>query len=170
MADAEAICEAVTRPNMQFVAIRSVNQQAVLMLHQARDLLVRQRTMLINTLRAHLAEFGFVSARGPHKIRDLCARFQEDHLDIPQVARVALLPMARQLDRDPACGRHQGQRNTTAKTGRTNDRYAKRSKSQRKPLQRRNCPQRILPPNQLITGTLTDCNDLLGSSRSIVAT
>lgn len=98
MADAEATCEAVTRPNMHFVAIKSANQQAVLMLHRARDLLVRQRTMLINALRAHLAEFGFVSARGPHKIRDLCARLQEGHLDIPQVARVALLSLARQMN------------------------------------------------------------------------
>ncbi|EAV40158.1 IS1111A/IS1328/IS1533 family transposase [Stappia aggregata IAM 12614] len=50
MADAEAICEAVTRQNMHFVAIKSADQQAVLMLHRARDLLVRQRTMLINAL------------------------------------------------------------------------------------------------------------------------
>ena len=53
MADSEAICEAVTRPNMHFVAIKSADQQAVLMLHRARDLLVCQRTMLINALRAH---------------------------------------------------------------------------------------------------------------------
>jgi transposase len=64
-ADAEAIAEAVTRPTMRFVAVKSVEQQAVLMLHKARDLLVRQKTMLINALRAHLAEFGIVAARGP---------------------------------------------------------------------------------------------------------
>jgi transposase len=60
-ADAAAICEAVTRPSMRFVAIKSIDQQAALMLHRTRDLLVRQRTQLINALRAHLAE---VRARG----------------------------------------------------------------------------------------------------------
>lgn len=98
MADAEAICEAVTRPSMHFVAIKSADQQAVLMLHRSRDLLVRQRTMLINALRAHLAELGIVAARGPHKIRDLCADLQEDHLDIPEAARAALLSLVRQMD------------------------------------------------------------------------
>ncbi|MGB6324598.1 MAG: IS110 family transposase, partial [Methylocella sp.] len=56
-ADAEAICEAVTRPSMRFVPVKDVAQQSVLMLHRARNLLVRQRTMLVNALRAHLAEF-----------------------------------------------------------------------------------------------------------------
>ena len=63
-ADAEAICEAVTRPNMRFVAIKSTDQQSVLMLHRSRDLLVRQRTMLANALRGHLSEFGIVVAKG----------------------------------------------------------------------------------------------------------
>ncbi|MET4691087.1 hypothetical protein AB7M37_004724 [Sinorhizobium fredii] len=53
-ADAEAICEAVTRPTMRFVAVKSMEQQGVLMLHKTRDLLVRQRTMLINALRGHI--------------------------------------------------------------------------------------------------------------------
>lgn len=53
--DAEAICEAVTRPTMRFVAVKSKDQQAVLMLHKARELLVRLRTMLTNALQAHLA-------------------------------------------------------------------------------------------------------------------
>src|SRR5262245_18104424 len=57
-ADAAAICEAVTRPSMRFVPIKNVEQQSVLMLHRTRDLLIRQRTQLINALRAHLAEFG----------------------------------------------------------------------------------------------------------------
>src|SRR6202047_5399309 len=64
-ADAAAIAEAVTRPTMRFVAVKTVDQQSVLMLHKVRDLLVRQRTMLINALRGHLAEFGIVAARGP---------------------------------------------------------------------------------------------------------
>ncbi len=59
-ADAEAICEAVARPNMRFVAIKSNEQQSVLMQHRTRDLLVRQRTMLVNAIRAHMAEFGVV--------------------------------------------------------------------------------------------------------------
>src|SRR6516164_2464282 len=63
-ADAEAICEAVTRPSMRFVPIKDAEQQSVLMLHRARSLLVRQRTMLVNALRAHLAEFGIVAPQG----------------------------------------------------------------------------------------------------------
>jgi transposase len=62
--DAAAICEAVTRPTMRFVAVKSEDQQAVLMLHKARELLVRQRTMLTNALRPHLAELGIVAAQG----------------------------------------------------------------------------------------------------------
>ena len=56
--DAEAICEAVTRPNMRFVPIKTEDQQAALMLHKARELLMRQQTMLVNALRAHMAELG----------------------------------------------------------------------------------------------------------------
>ena len=63
-ADAEAICEAVTRPTMRFVAVKTVEQQAVLMLHKSRDLMVRQRTILINALRGHLAEYGIVTGIG----------------------------------------------------------------------------------------------------------
>src|SRR5262245_48804262 len=63
-ADAAAICEAVTRPSMRFVPIKNVEQQSALMLHRTRDLLIRQRTQLINALRAHLAELGLVAAKG----------------------------------------------------------------------------------------------------------
>ena len=59
--DAEAICEAVTRPTMRFVAVKSVDQQSVLMIHRTRSLLIRQRTMLVNALRGHLAELGIVA-------------------------------------------------------------------------------------------------------------
>src|SRR5919107_6386779 len=62
--DAEGICEAVTRPTMRFVAIKSPDQQAVLMLHRTRDLLVRQRTMLVNSFRGHLAEYGIIAPQG----------------------------------------------------------------------------------------------------------
>jgi transposase len=60
-ADAEAICEAVTRPTMRFVPVKSAERQAVLVLHRARELLVRQRTMLINAIRGHCAEFGIIA-------------------------------------------------------------------------------------------------------------
>jgi transposase len=60
VADAEAICEAVRRPSMRFVPLKSAEQQSALMMHRARDLLIRQRTMLVNALRGHLAEFGLV--------------------------------------------------------------------------------------------------------------
>ena len=66
-ADAEAICEAVTRPNMRFVPVKTEDQQAVLVLHRSRDLLMRQRTMILNAIRAHLAEFGMITAQGPRK-------------------------------------------------------------------------------------------------------
>src|ERR1017187_1222239 len=62
--DAAAICEAVTRPSMRFVPIKTKEQQTALMLHRTRQLLVRQRTMLSNALRGHLAELGVVSAKG----------------------------------------------------------------------------------------------------------
>ncbi len=75
MADAEAICEAVTRPTMRFVEIKTPDQQSVLMLHRTRHLFVRQRTTLINALRAHLAEFGIVAGVG----RNGLERFAEGH-------------------------------------------------------------------------------------------
>jgi transposase len=62
--DAAAICEAMSRPDMRFVPIKGADQQAVLMLHKTRELLVKQRTMAVNALRGHLAEFGIVAAKG----------------------------------------------------------------------------------------------------------
>ena len=62
--DAEAICEAATRPTMRFVPIKSAPQQSAVLLHRSRDLLIRQRTMLISALRAHFAEFGIVARPG----------------------------------------------------------------------------------------------------------
>ena len=63
-ADAAAICEAMSRPDMRFVPVKSADQQAALMLHKTRELLVKQRTMSVNALRGHLAEFGLVAAKG----------------------------------------------------------------------------------------------------------
>ncbi len=70
-ADAEAICEAVRRPTMRFVQVKSVEQQGQLMLHRTRDLLMRQRTQVINALRAHMAELGIVAAQGREGIKEL---------------------------------------------------------------------------------------------------
>jgi len=70
-ADAEAICEAVRRPTMRFVQVKSAEQQSQLMLHRTRDLLMRQRTQLINALRAHMAELGIVAAQGNAGLKEL---------------------------------------------------------------------------------------------------
>jgi transposase len=97
-ADAEAICEAVTRPTMRFVPIKSAEQQSVLMLHRTRDLLIRQRTMLANSLRAHCAEFGLVVAQGMAKLAELLARIADESDNrIPSLARGCLLVLAQQL-------------------------------------------------------------------------
>ena len=72
-ADAAAICEAVTRPSMRFVSVKTAEQQAALMLHRTRDLLIRQRTQLINALRAHLSEIGLVAERGREGVAELAA-------------------------------------------------------------------------------------------------
>src|SRR5437763_2405461 len=66
-ADAEAICEAVMRPSMRFVAVQSADQQASSMVYKVRELLVRQRTQSVNALRSHLAELGIIAAQGTGK-------------------------------------------------------------------------------------------------------
>jgi transposase len=95
--DAAAICEAVTRPSMRFVPVKSEGQQAALMLHRARDLLVRQRTQLINAVRGHLAEFGIVEAQGAWNLGRVLAHLEAEG-EIPEVARQALRLLAAQLD------------------------------------------------------------------------
>jgi len=96
--DAEAICEAVTRPNMRFVPVKTKDQQGVLVLHRSRDLLMRQRTMILNAIRAHFAEFGIVAAQGSRKVAELVMRLREDDsLGLPEIARSALLALAGQL-------------------------------------------------------------------------
>src|ERR1700746_2506716 len=69
--DAEAICEAVTRANMRFVAIKTPEQQSCLILHRTRHLLIRQQTSVINAIRAHLAEFGLVAPLGRLGVEEL---------------------------------------------------------------------------------------------------
>lgn len=96
--DAEAICEAVTRPTMRFVPVKSEEQQSVLMLHRVRELLIRQRTMLVTALRGHLAEFGIVTQQGIAGVGMLIALIEDgDHDLIPSLARSALLPLIGQL-------------------------------------------------------------------------
>lgn len=96
-ADAEAIAEAVTRPTMRFVAVKTAEQQAILMLHKVRDLLIRQRTMLINALRGHLAEFGIIAARGPGGVTAVIAALHEAQDGLPMLARVTLHGLVDQL-------------------------------------------------------------------------
>ena len=95
--DAGAVCEAVSRPSMRFVPIKSAEQQSVLMLHRARDLLIRQRTMLGNALRAHLAEFGIIAAQGLSHVGKLLAVVADAEDDrVPTLARAALSMLATQ--------------------------------------------------------------------------
>ena len=94
--DAEAICEAVGRPSMRFVPVKSVEQQASLAVHGVRALLVRQRTMAANALRAALSEIGIVAAQGFEGLRALMARLEAPSEEIPEMMRGALLVLARQ--------------------------------------------------------------------------
>ena len=98
-ADAEAICEAVTRPTMRFVAIKTPEQQSVLMLHRTRHLFIKQRTTLINALRAHLAEFGIVAGIGRLGVERLVKVIEDSGDDrVPPEARECLLALRAQLD------------------------------------------------------------------------
>ena len=95
--DAAAICEAVTRPSMRFVPAKSEQQQSGLMLHRSRQLLVRQRTMLSNAIRGHMAELGIISAKGRNGTAELLkiiANAEDDRL--PAAARFSLDVLARQ--------------------------------------------------------------------------
>ena len=83
---------------MRFVPVKTEEQQSVLVLHRSRDLLMRQRTMILNAIRAHLAEFGVITAQGPRKVVDLVRRLANpDELGLPTLARSALLSLAAQL-------------------------------------------------------------------------
>src|SRR6266511_359073 len=98
-ADAEAICEAVQRPTMRFVPVKTAEQQATALLHRGRERLVRQRTMLVNALRAHLAEFGMVAAQGLRNVGELIAIVRDDgDTRLPDVARQVLQVLAAQLE------------------------------------------------------------------------
>jgi transposase len=97
-ADAEAICEAVTRANMRFVATKTLEQQSCLMLHRTRHLFIRQQTAVINAIRAHLAEFGIVAPvgrNGVEQLLDVVADTSDKRL--PDVARVCVAALGAQL-------------------------------------------------------------------------
>ena len=97
-ADAEAICEAVRRPTMRFVPIKTVDQQAVLVLHQVRSLLIHQRTMLINALRAHLSEFGIVARVGERGVFELLKHVgDKDDGRFPKIVRNSVKILAAQI-------------------------------------------------------------------------
>lgn len=98
-ADAEAICEAVQRPNMRFVPIKSPEQQSGLMLHRTRQLFVRQRTTLINAIRAHMAEFGIIAGvgrNGVEKLLEIIAKGEDNRISEP--AREYFVTLATQLE------------------------------------------------------------------------
>jgi transposase len=96
--DAEAICEAVTRPTMRFVAIKSEEQQAALALHRTRDLLVKQRTQLVNMIRGLLAEFGIETARGLHRAINLAAQITDGAIpNVPELAGRIITGLAAQI-------------------------------------------------------------------------
>jgi transposase len=95
-ADAEAICEAALRPTMRFVALKSEAQQASAVVFRARDLLVRQKTQIINALRGHLAEYGLVAPKGPAHVARLLSLI-EDPASLPAEARTPIEVLAQAL-------------------------------------------------------------------------
>ena len=97
-ADAEAICEAVTRVNMRFVETKTAEQQSCLMLHRTRHLFIRQQTSVINAIRAHLAEFGIVAPVGRKGVEELLAVVADaSDRRLPEVARACLAALGVQL-------------------------------------------------------------------------
>jgi transposase len=97
MADAAAICEAMARPTMRFAPVKTLEQQATQTAIRARQLLVRQRTMTINALRGHLAEFGIVGATGPQHVPKLVERLSMAGPEVPEYARFALQALIDQI-------------------------------------------------------------------------
>jgi transposase len=97
-ADAEAICEAVTRANMRFVATKTPGQQSCLMLHRTRHLFIRQQTAVINVIRAHLAEFGIVAPVGRNGVEELLGVVADaSDKRVPEVARACLAALGARL-------------------------------------------------------------------------
>ena len=102
-ADAEAICEAVTRPTMRFVATKTPEQQSCLMLHRTRHLFIRQQTAVINSIRAHLAEFGIVAPVGRNGVEQLLGVVADSNdRRLPEVARACVAALGAQLQTQKA--------------------------------------------------------------------
>ena len=99
MADAEAICEAAQRPTMRFVAVKSEAKQAAAVIFRARDLLVGQRTQIINALRGHLAEYGLIAPQGPSHVERLITQVKDPASGIPDAARSCLMRLVEMLRR-----------------------------------------------------------------------
>ena len=98
-ADAAAICEAVMRPTMRFVPIKTADQQAAVLLHRGRERLVRQRTGLVNALRGHLAEFGVIAPQGLRNVGKLIAIVRDEGDGrLPDLARQVLAVLAAQIE------------------------------------------------------------------------
>jgi len=96
--DAEAICEAVARPNMRFVATKTPEQQSGLVLHRTRHLFIRQQTAVINSIRAHLAEFGIVAPVGRNGVEQLLSVAADSNdKRLPEVARACVVALGAQL-------------------------------------------------------------------------
>src|SRR6202165_3243550 len=99
-ADAEAICEAVTRANMRFVETKTPEQQSGMVLHRTRHLCTRQQTSVINAIRAHLAEFGIVAPVGRHGVEELLTIVANPNdRRVPEIARACLSALGAQLRR-----------------------------------------------------------------------
>ncbi len=98
-ADAEAICEAAQRPTMRFVAVKSEASQAAAVIFRTRDLLVRQRTQLINALRGHMGEFGLVVPQGAARAKELVVLVTDPDTLVPEAARPALQVLVSALER-----------------------------------------------------------------------
>jgi transposase len=96
--DVEAICEAMSRPGMRFVPIKSAESQAELMLPGVRDLLIKQRTAVINTIRGYAAEFGVIAPKGPVKVAELLQQAHAEEANVPALALDMLRLLAAQLD------------------------------------------------------------------------
>jgi transposase len=96
--DAAAICEAMSRPGMRFVPVKSAENQAALMLLSVRDLLVKQRTMVINAVRGHAAEFGVIAAKGRPHMAELLQRAHAEEAGVPALALAMLRVLSGQLD------------------------------------------------------------------------
>ena len=96
--DADAICEAVSRPGMRFVPIKNAEQQATLMLHKTRELLIKQRTMSVNALRGHLSEFGIIASKGIGRMDELLDLAESD-ATLPAAAKAGVKVLASTLER-----------------------------------------------------------------------